>query len=331
MIEALSNVVRSTGQQPMILGDRALVLPFGCRLLGLYPAPEINALWRSSALDDAASASALIGDPTWANTGGLRAWISPEVETHVADPHRFWETYVVPRRVDPGRYRVTASDDRSVTLESAMTPHFHRHAVDVPLHLRRTFSLMDVAAPDGCQGAAIAIDSVLSAAGTLPEGVRPALWNLAQVPGGGEIVVPVKGEPDPVTLFGEPGFRREDDRIRWRVDTHVSSKISLRAPDCRGCMAYLSEEGPAPTLLVYRFSVHDASLYSDVPAHDLSDTGQVQQVYVDDGALGGFGELEYHTPALEPGVKDQIVDHGELRAYAGPSAALREVLDQFSD
>ncbi len=328
MIEELSGVLRSAGKEPVVLGNQALVLPFGCRVLGLYPAPGVNSLWRSDALDQADTASALIGEPGWVNTGGLRGWISPETETHVSDLDGFWETYEVPRQVDPGAYRVTASDDGSVTLECAMTPHFYRHGVDVPLHLRRTFSLIDAEAPAGVHGAGIAIDSVLSAAGPLPDGVRPALWNLVQVPGGGEIVVPVNRDPDPVTMFGEPGFQYADDRIRWRVETNVSSKISLRAPDCRGCMAYLSESGPAPTLLVYRFSVHDASLYSDVPGHDLTDTGQVQQVYVDDGSLGGFGELEYHTPALEPGEREELTDHGELRAYTGPVEMLREVLDE---
>ena len=92
-------------------------------------------------------------------------------------------------------------------------------------------------------------------------------------------------------------------------------------------MAYLNPE-PAPALLVVRtFDVREPSRYADAPCDDLQDTGYVQQVYVDDGALGGFGELEHHSGALEAEGDRVATDFSRTWAFAGPLSALNEQLE----
>jgi len=55
-------------------------------------------------------------------------------------------------------------------------------------------------------------------------------------------------------------------------------------------------------LVVYRkFFPQPWRLYSDVPMNDLKGPGDALQVYNDDGPLGGFGELEYHSPTIQVG------------------------------
>jgi hypothetical protein len=105
-----------------------------------------------------------------------------------------------------------------------------------------------------------------------------------------------------------------------------SFKFAIQAGDCRGAMAYLNVAATPALLVVRTFDVLEASRYTDAPCDDLQATGYVQQVYVDDGALGGFGELEHHSGALAPGT-ECVTDHSRTWAFTGAPAALRQQLD----
>ena len=81
--------------------------------------------------------------------------------------------------------------------------------------------------------------------------------------------------------------------------------------------------GPPKALLLESVnSVLDERLYADYPAEDPEDTGYLQQVYVDDGAMGGFGELEYHSACIDPIDRKQVADSCEVVAYSGDAEAL---------
>ena len=314
------------------MGERLLVLPFGGRVLGLYPRPGLNVLWTNPALCAAGTAGTLLADSGWINSGGVRAWISPEFETHVRDPRRFPETYEVPHAVDPAAYEVLHADQQSVTLATAMTPMFHQSGCRVPLHLERRVSRLDEAGTDvprEVSHAGVAIDSTLAADGDLPDEVRPGLWTLLQLPGGGEFILPIRAGAEPAALIGEPVYTIEKDRLRCRVETDASFKFSLRADDCLGRMACIHRDGDHPALVTCRFPVREQSLYADAPCADLSDTGHVQQVYVDDGGFGGFGELEYHAPALEAGTRETVTDSSEIHAFTGPVEALDDLVESM--
>ena len=113
------------------------------------------------------------------------------------------------------------------------------------------------------------------------------------------------------------------------METDDNYKFSLHADECRGIMCYRKSEADKSTLIVVRLHVLDQALYADTPASDLNDTGHAQQVYVDNGDMGGFGELEYHTPTLEKGQRDEIKDRGEVHAFVGPDEAIKEVLGKW--
>ena len=328
-MKKLVDALHGAGKGVEVLGDRVAILPFSGRVLGIFPTPDVNVLWTNTALEGPDTAKALWAEDGWINPGGIRAWISPECETHVSDPGRFWDTYVVPSTVDPGNYRVSTTDEKSVSLEIEMQPMFYRHGIEVPLHLHRKFSLMEsagMAIPSEVAFAGIKIESVLSFIGDGPDGVRPGLWTLVQVPGGGEIRVPVKDKAKPVTMFGNPEISSEGGHIRCKVETDEKYKFSLHADDCRGVMCYMKPDGNKSTLIVVRLPVLEQALYADTPATDLNDTGHAQQVYVDNGDMGGFGELEYHTPTLEKGLRDEIKDSGDIRTFVGPVEAIQDVL-----
>lgn len=64
-----------------------------------------------------------------------------------------------------------------------------------------------------------------------------------------------------------------------------------------------------------------------MPADDESAIGFIQQVYVDDGRYGGFGELEYHTPYIRPENGFAVTDTSITYAYAGPAAMIQRIMD----
>jgi len=107
------------------------------------------------------------------------------------------------------------------------------------------------------------------------------------------------------------------ERLRCRVATESSFKLSLKAGDSRGLMAYLKRDGPRELLVVRRFPVVEPERYADVSCADPDDLGHVQQVYVDDGALGGFGELEYHSPAIDTVAGPSVTDSSEVWSFVG--------------
>ncbi len=324
---SLSAMLRNAGQTAVTLADQVLVTPFGGRVLGLFPEPGINAFWVSPALADAGATKRLLAAPGWINLGGDRTWVSPEVETHIAEPSRQPVEIIVPKAIDPGAYRVTAAGDASVTLANDVELFFHGTGAPVRLALTKTVtSLAPPPLVNGVHGAGYALELTLRATAPLPASARPALWDLVQVGGGGTIILPVRTGAVPRTFSGQPVYSMHGTRLCCAVGGGRSFKLAIHANDCRGAMAYLNTESTPALLVVRTFDVLEPSRYTDAPCNDLRATGYVQQVYVDDGALGGFGELEHHSGALSPGA-DSVTDHSRTWAFTGSPAALQQQLD----
>ena len=324
--------LREAGQQPLTLQGKVLILPFGGRVLAVYPTERVNAFWINPALGSVQSAKALFQDRGWINLGGGRTWIVPEVDTHMTDPKRMAETYFVPRSVDPADYHVVTATEREATLESEMDVTFQRSGNVAKLKVTRTVSLMDappIPIPTTVAFAGYSEQSKLAAIAPLAERVQPGLWLIIQVPRGGQIVLPLRGNGRPRAFIGTPEFVQTDDLIRCEVDTSASFKFSIRADDCLGIMIYLNTRAEQPFMVAREFAVQKKALYADVPYDDLSETGHMQQVYVDDGGLGGFGELEYHTPAIGRVEGTEVGDKSSVWTFAGPAEVLREISQQL--
>ena len=329
LMSNLQTALHAAGQSPIDLGGKLLVLPFGGRVLGLFPCPEVNALWVNPALGDAGRAREFLADPGWINLGGDRTWISPEVDTHVKDPDAMMDGYEVPKGVDPAAYEVVVQHRASVTLASRMAVPFRRSGEVVELAVSRTIELLDAPPfdlPEGTDFAGYRQEAVLTVAN--PVKARPGLWNILQVPGGGRIEIPVRAGARPRAFIGTPVYELQGERLRCRVDTEASFKFSLVAGDSRGLMLYLNDSGPREILLVRGFTVREADRYADVSCTMPDDLGHVQQVYVDDGALGGFGELEYHSPAVDGAGATTVRDSSEVWAFAG--TGLGEMVERIA-
>jgi len=318
------------GKPPVQLG-KVHVLPFGGRVLGLYPQEGMNALWINPALGSAASARALLTGGGWTNLGGDRTWVSPEFDLFVSDASRPMETYKVPAGLDPADYRVVSQSANMVELETAVAVDFYRSGGKGELSLRKRITELDApgfALPLGVSAAGYELTCTLSAAGALPASARPAIWNLLQVPGCGDIIVPVKGSSAPVAYFGEQRWRQDGQRLVASVPVASEGyKFGVVADHCRGLMLYLNLAARQPFMILRRFSVGSQDQYFDAPFTDPQRRGVVQQVYVDNGAFGGFGEMEHHSPAMIPDRCSKVTDTCTTWAFAGPVDQLSELAE----
>ena len=269
----------------------------------------------------------------WLNIGGDRTWISPEMETHTADMEHYPDNIDVPKAVDPGSYTVTEANDTSVTLESFMNVYFHQSRISMKMNLKKQVLMMDespVALPEHVDFAGYYMNTSLTLAEPATGPVRPGLWNLIQVPGGGTIFVPVKPGAIPRAFIGTPAFTMKGNLLTCSVDTDASFKFSLKAGHSKGLMAYCSTDNEPASLVVRSLSVQDEALYADYPCLDMADDGYMTEIYIDDGMYGGFGEMEYHSPAIDVGKgQKEVNDLSETWAFSGPAVAIQELCDSI--
>jgi hypothetical protein len=323
--------LEQAGLQTIVVGEKVIVLPFGGRIIGLFPDLVHNALWVNPKLHDPKEASSYISDPGWggwANLGGDRTWISPEIDTHVEDPKRLFETYKVLPDVDPASYKVVGRDGKSVTLTAQMRIRFQRAKVDVTLRVTKKISSIDaptVPVVDGVAFAGYALEISLEALSGLPSSVHPGIWNILQVPGSGRILIPVRSGVMPRTFFGTPGFSIEKGLISCPVSSSENLKFALRARHSTGWILYERDDTDSSTLIVRRYSLGDDAEYFDVAYDDPSGAGYATEVYVDDGNLGGFGEMEYHSPGIISSKGRSITDTSKVWAFRGPGDAVEKI------
>lgn len=318
-------------------GSRMLVLPHGGRVLGLFaPGDEENFFWVNEALADGAAARALIEGDAWQNLGGDRTWLAPELDFFYPD-YPDLSSYAPPRAFDPGHYQLTRSG-AAIELSNVLTLRSNR--------LRETFRLKLIkkltSAPSPLRYEKIGADSAgLRYAGyTLktsleivdgPAGSRQGIgiWNLLQMPEGGELLIPTCVQTEPRLYFGTivpEELVVEPHLIRLRMRSPGVQKFGVRATALTGRAGYLLRAGSQWTLIVRNFSVNPSGDYVDTPAADRNNLIDCLQVCHVNGSLGVFNELEYHAPAisLQHG-QAQSLDISQVWAFRGDAEAIHAV------
>lgn len=317
-------------------GSRLLVLPYGARLLGLFTADsDENFYWTHPALKRLETAPDVFAGDGWHNTGGDRTWIAPELDIFFPDypdTRRHWE----PPQLDAGEYEILEEPGR-IGLRRRMSLRFSRIGRDVELDLSKWFEpapnpLRHERDLHGMLGAiryaGYTQRSILASTGA-GKPVACGIWNLIQLPHGGELLIPTYRKETPQVLFGDipaDRLRAEDRLVRFRADFPGEHKIAVRAAGLTGRAGYLLRAGSEWSLVIRNFFVQPSGDYVDVPKDDPSDFGYAFHAVSVLSALGDFCELEYHAPALgRYEGQTSVSDTSEVWAFRGSADAVRAV------
>ncbi len=341
-VQTLGQAGKSTALFDTPDGSRLLLLPYGARVLGLFaPRDDENFYWSNPALENVDAARALFASAGWHNTGGDRTWLAPELDTF--HPDAGLDRYVQPRQLDMSDYAVERAAG-GTTLSKRMTLHLARPDRDVDLRLAKW--LGPAPNPLRCERGMGEILGSVDYAGytqrtTLELVGRSAgaaaevgIWNLIQLPPGGELLVPTYARAEPQHYFGDiprEFFTIEDRLLRLRVGFRASHKVALRATAVCGRAGYVYPQGDRWSLVIRSFFVNPSGQYLDVRKSDPDDLGYALQVCrVDEPEFGSFFELEYHAPALgsppDPGRSEDV---SQVWAFRGRRDAIAAVAQRL--
>lgn len=337
MKQRLIEILEQSGKCPRIErfadGGEAIVLPYGGRVLGLFaPGSDENFFWTHPALESPASAAEFFASNDWQNTGGDRTWLAPEVDFFFPNYPRL-DVYHQPRALDPGDWRV-AADGTTRQLRNQFRHALSRSGIEVELRLGKAISpaanplrddpLWKDLAVSGVQYAGYALTTTLEIESAVA--AKVGLWNLLQMPEGGELLVPCYRRDEPRAFFGQvpPADLNVGDRlVRYQMRASGEQKLGFRATAVTGRAGYCYPAGDGRWALVVRnAAVHPSGDYVDVPWNDPNDRGYAIQACHVNSHLGRFSELEHHAPAT---TGTASVDYVETWAYRGPAAAIQEV------
>jgi hypothetical protein len=322
-------------------GSRLLVLPYGARVLALAaPDCEDSFFWANPLLQQADTARALFAGAGWHNTGGDRTWLAPELDVFFPDAKA--DRYLQPRALDMSPYAVQRAGG-GLELSRRLTLHLARPNRDVALRLTKWLGPAahplrherDLAGRlAGIRYAGYTQRTTLEFLGSPADTPALGIWNLLQLPPGGEMLVPWYAPVAPQTCFGQippESVHSEDRLLRVRVDFPGSHKIALRATAVCGRAGYLWQRSGQWSLVIRNFFLNPSGEYVDVQKHDPDDRGYgFQLCRVDEPALGSFCELEYHAPALgappDPARSDDL---SHVWAFAGAYESIATVAQRL--
>lgn len=103
-------------------------------------------------------------------------------------------------------------------------------------------------------------------------------------------------------------------------------KLSFHVRQCAGRIGYIRrEDSGLDSLIVRSFEVVPSGHYPDYPPDRRDYTGSCVQLYDDGGRLGGFGELEYHTPSIVCRSGESITDRSTVWHYTGEPSDIARI------
>lgn len=339
----LPSVLRQVGKPTKFYrtsdGTRVLVLPYGGRVLGLFAAgSDENFYWTHPALDSVATAREFYASEQWHNSGGDRTWLAPEVDLFFPDFPKL-DQYFQQRPLDPGHYQVEETAD-GFQLVNRLTVNFSRSKKDMSLKITKGFGparnplrhekglkLGRVEYAGYTQYTSL---ELLGASQRTRDHV--GLWNLVQMPHGGDLLMPTFGRAEPRHIFSTVGTIPSEDLIptdhliRYRMRQKGEHKISIRAVSISNRIGYLHRAGNRWALIIRNFVVNPSGEYVDVPWKETNYFGFAVQACNVNSQLGAFSELEYHIPAIGQGTgRLRCDDAAQVWAFRGSQTEIEQV------
>lgn len=283
-------------------GSRLQLLPAHGRVLGLFAGKDTeNFLWTNPT----------VGKP-WPNPGGDRTWVAPESDFFIPDLKRPMDTAGVQPALDPGHWIL-----RQGKLINRTTLKNYRQNRRVRIEITKSYA----PAPNPLRYERDFKAKVAYAGYTQETTLRGAagIWQLLQLPFGGDMLVRTCRRTKPVVLFGKADLTVSDKLVRYRMKAEGCHKISVRATDLTGRVGYLNGNN----LVIRNFFVNPSGEYIDTPWLDEADRGYAfQACNVNIPRLGQFNELEYHVPTGH-------TDVSQVWAFRGTRTAIRAVAERL--
>ncbi len=348
--EELFSILRAAGHQPLVVASEAgasiLLLPHGGRILGLFSESSgTNFLWTNPVLDDAATAKEYLSSDDWHNSGGDRTWLAPEVDFFFPNFPDIG-TYFQPRDLDPGNYQVLDQEFSSdahptCAIRNELQLALKRSGQQYDMRITKIVGVVSNPLPDmGIEasnhrlefaGYRLQTSLEILNADSLINGDSQSyvgVWNLLQLPHGGEMLLPTYCRSEPTTFFGEiptKDLQVEDRLIRYKMRARGEQKISVHALAATGRAGYLFRQGEEFCLVVRSFGIDLSGKYVDVWGTRLEDSGYVFQACNINSKLGSFSELEYHAPAIGGNTGHlRSDDVSVVWAFRGPEQAIQQ-------
>jgi hypothetical protein len=340
LVDTLNGAGKATETYSSSDGSKVLLLPHGGRVLGLFAgAAAENFYWTHPALRSAESATAFYGSDAWQNSGGDRTWLAPEVDIFFPKfPNLDMSTYWQPRQLDPGQYQLVR-ENGAVRLVNRLTLTLSRSKEQVSLEMAKWVGPAlnplryekDWSFANGVQYAGYTQHTALKLEESSQNtSARIGLWNLVQMPHGGELLVSTYSKAEPKLYMGNIAPNDlivTDQLVRYRMRAKGEHKIGLRGVAMTGRVGYLYPAGSEQSALIIRnFFVNPSGEYVDVPWRETENFGFAIQACNVDSGLGSFSELEYHVPAIGGGTGlTSYEDVSQIWAFRGSTDSVREI------
>ena len=275
LIDTLQSVGKTVETCDSPDGTQVLVLPYGGRVLGLFaPDSDENFYWTNDALKSPESARRFYAGDEWHNSGGDRTWLAPEVDLFMPN-FPILDGYFQQRSLDPGHYEVVR-DESGFRLVNRLTVHLSRFDREVDMQITKSVGPalnplryergIDLGTHEYAGYSLFTSLELLS--GDVESGIRVGLWNLVQMPHGGDLLVPTYFKSEPRIFFGDVppnDLIVEDHLVRYKMRQECAHKIAIRATATAGRVGYVYQSGDRWSLVVRNFSVNPSGEYVDVP------------------------------------------------------------------
>jgi len=338
LIQNLRRVEKPTVVYSTPDGARVLVLPYGGCVLGLFaPGNDENFFWTHPALTAADAARAFYASKQWHNSGGDRTWLAPEIDfffPDFPDLTRYWQ----PRELDPGNYQAR-KENGQLELVNRLTVTLSRSKQAVELEITKALAPAPnplrhehgLAGMEGVEYAGYTLRSSLRLLSNLVEdSPLVGLWNLLQLPNGGELFIPTCGKTEPKIFFGvitSEDLSVQEHLVRYKMGAPGGQKLGLRAVATAGRVGYLYRASEGFALVIRNFFVNPSGKYVDVPWGNIEDFGYAVQACNINNELGSFSELEYHVPAVGHGTgSSRAEDTSQVWAFRGSLHKIRRLM-----
>lgn len=311
---------------------RLIISEYGGRIMGVFPDFELpNLLWTPPALATPDGAATLRASGNW-QLGGERLWLAPELELHFTDPAKpSAETYQVPGAIDPGDWTLEREDGGAwIRLVNSGRVVNQLTKTEFGFRIERDIcgSKPGVCGMD-FDSYGYEIETRLRIDVTNQPDTAYGLWNVAMVPVGGTMLIPLRQAPQLVDYYQNDVVGRctqSSDYVAFPISGSNWHKLGLRANDVRGAFGYWR---PLPddqaTLIIRQTPIDRDGVYIDYPGHTPECRDVVFQFYDDNGAQGAFGEFESHAPAATAETGFYASDKHDTWYFTGSRESLKSV------